>query len=1046
MNDDAVPERLGAYRLEASLGRGGMGEVFLAWDERLERHVAIKRVLTDPPPSERARARFRREAKAAARLSHPAIVQVFDLLEIESGDCLVMEYVEGRGLPEVIAAGDLDLDTALRLGAEIAEGLGEAHARGLVHRDLKTDNVQVTRSGHAKILDFGLAGLLWADEADGDTRAATITRTPGVDPGDALTRTGAILGTVHAMSPEQASGQPVDHRSDLFALGGLLYEMLTGQAPFRGANVLDTLRRVTGEDPAPLAELRPDLPPALVELIGGLLAKDPAHRPQNARLVADTLDRLRAETATYPAPESAGHPALGAPPAHPPPAGPAPPAGAESGDQPTGQWPAPAISRRPKIGKALAGLAAILVTAALAAGVLRWTAQPTPEPAPLGQTGKQSLAVLLFQNLRTDPELAWLSHGISEMLITDLSQSPEIDVLGLDRLGLILDRLDAAGGESSAGNLRELTEAGIDTVLQGSFARSGDVLRIYFKIQQTATGEIVISDRREGHFETGLFSIVDDLSRTIRSRLEVPRRAELAASVAAVTTSSLEAWRLFAEGLELHRQSKDREALPLLEQAVAVDPEFALALANLSVFNENLGHAGRAREYGRRAVEHADRLPIRQRYFVEGWYFNGRWQTYGKAVRAYREGLEIYPDNKTFRGNLAQLYLYLERYQDAIREYDRLIAQGDEYGPTFYALASAQAATGDYETGGGLLSEYVRRAPEGWFGQLALGWHLTNQGRLDEALEALHRAAELRPGEIFVGQTRWRNQILRQNWEQAASEADAMAAATDSFARWRGLVCAARTRLYRGRSEEALDLLEASARAYDEPEAYTALSHCWRARLLLQMGLPARALDSARQAQLEAPGDWPELEGLFLAALAHQSLGRPAEADRLLADLTERAASFPNAVEERQIRHLAGRLALARGDPARATSELERAAALLPERGAPFHTHALPDHVPLWHALGEAELAAGRPRAALSWFQRVAESGAEHIEHPVPYARSLFRLGEIQTSLEHRGQAQAAYRRFLELWRHGDLDSREISLAERESRSLGSQPALGEAP
>ncbi|MEM7349929.1 MAG: protein kinase [Acidobacteriota bacterium] len=277
-----TPEKLGSYRLESLLGRGGMGEVFLAWDERLERHVAVKRILPDPPPNEQARMRFRREARAAARLSHPAIVQVFELLEVEDGDCLVMEYVEGRSLVEFVALGPMELETTLRLGAEIADGLSAAHAKGLIHRDLKPENVRVTDSdGRAKILDFGLARLLWNEAMEGDSLA------------EALTRSGALVGTVHAMSPEQASGRTVDHRADLFALGGVLYSMLTGRAAFRGSNVLDTLHRVTSEEPPPLAELRPGLPGELIELVEGMLAKEPARRPQNARLVVDALEAIR---------------------------------------------------------------------------------------------------------------------------------------------------------------------------------------------------------------------------------------------------------------------------------------------------------------------------------------------------------------------------------------------------------------------------------------------------------------------------------------------------------------------------------------------------------------------------------------------------------------------------------------------------------------------------------------------------------------------------------------------------------------------------------
>lgn len=311
--------QLGGYRVEASLGRGGMGEVFLAWDERLHRHVAIKRIRPDLPVEDAQRKRFRREARAVARLSHPVIVQIFDLMESEgdSGDCLVMERVEGRNLAEAIALGEVDLELALRLASEIADGLAEAHGQGLVHRDLKPENVLVTRSGHAKILDFGLARMLWDDEPDDH----------GTVSSGGLTQAGTLVGTVHAMSPEQASGRAVDHRSDLFALGSLLYEVLTRRAPFRGENWLDSLRKVTGERPEPLALLRPDLPSVLVLLVESLLEKEPERRPANARVVADQLEQLRRLPLDAPAPEiEPNRPSM-------------PDSGSDPADQPTGEWP-----------------------------------------------------------------------------------------------------------------------------------------------------------------------------------------------------------------------------------------------------------------------------------------------------------------------------------------------------------------------------------------------------------------------------------------------------------------------------------------------------------------------------------------------------------------------------------------------------------------------------------------------------------------------------------------------------------------------------------
>jgi serine/threonine-protein kinase len=259
-----------------------MGEVLLAWDERLERHVAIKRIRGDKPIDPRNRARFRREARAIARLSHPAIVQIFDLVEVPDGECIVMEYVDGKSLDRMLAGPLLSLGFVLKLAAELAEGLSQAHAKGLVHRDLKSQNVLVTPSGHAKILDFGLTRMLGSD-AQG----------VGEEPAEErLTEPGVLVGTASAMSPEQARGSSVDHRSDLFAFGSLLYHMLTGRPPFAGSNLLDTLYKVTSHKPPSVTELRTDVPTELGALIDRLLAKDPAERPQSARLVLTELERI----------------------------------------------------------------------------------------------------------------------------------------------------------------------------------------------------------------------------------------------------------------------------------------------------------------------------------------------------------------------------------------------------------------------------------------------------------------------------------------------------------------------------------------------------------------------------------------------------------------------------------------------------------------------------------------------------------------------------------------------------------------------------------
>jgi class 3 adenylate cyclase/tetratricopeptide (TPR) repeat protein len=269
------PEKLRHYRIEGRLGAGGMGAVYRAFDEVLQRPLALKHLLpqkTNPT----AALRFRREALAAARLNHPAIVHIYDILETEEGDWIAMELVEGKTLERLLHEGSLGLAQAVRLGKEIAEGLAEAHSQRILHRDLKSSNVMVTLSGRAKILDFGIAKFLQpAGEIDVD-----------------LSQTGIVLGTCHAMSPEQIQGLPLDHRSDLFSFGSLLYEMVTGVSPFRAPTAPETLARIWRSEHTRASELRPDLPLDLSDLLDRLLRKNRAQRPGSAEEVARVLDDL----------------------------------------------------------------------------------------------------------------------------------------------------------------------------------------------------------------------------------------------------------------------------------------------------------------------------------------------------------------------------------------------------------------------------------------------------------------------------------------------------------------------------------------------------------------------------------------------------------------------------------------------------------------------------------------------------------------------------------------------------------------------------------
>ncbi|HEX9941197.1 MAG TPA: protein kinase [Thermoanaerobaculia bacterium] len=991
-----VGSTLSHYRILDRLGAGGMGEVYLAEDERLGRRVALKVLRLELGGHEERLERFRREARVVATLSHPNIVTIHSVEEDQGVHFLTMELVEGDTLRAKIVPGGLATDEFLRLAVPLADAVAAAHGKGITHRDLKPANVMISTDGRVKVLDFGIAKLSAASrEAPPD-----------------LTREGWVLGTVSYMSPEQLAGKPADHRSDIFSLGTVLFEMATGEHPFMAPSAAEVMSKILRDPPGPA---KAELPQRLGRILGRCLEKDPDLRYQDARDLCEDLRALQRELDEA----------------------------AILGSHSSGVFGEAGRPRR--LSRRGLSMAAALMVAALAGAVLLWTGRPpqkAPEsasaaapaaldsPAPTAPA-RATVAVLHFQNLTGDPKLDWLRTGLTEMLVTDLSQSSRLDVLGTDRLYQILADLGALSNRPTSFDLvqKVAQRAAVQQVILGSYAQVGGNVRISFQIEDAATGRILGSDRIQGRGDEQLLLLVDELIAAVHRHLEIETPAAAPARVQEVTTSSAEALRLFTEARNLHYKGKESEAILLLEKAVTLDPTFALALADLAALHSNLGHGGLAESYTRRAVEQAERLPLNQRHLIQGRYYERRWATYSRAIAAFQEAVRLYPDEDRARTSLAAIASFLERYASALKEYETLLSEGTKSAPVTINAANVAAALGRFEHGYRLLQDLAAREPDSWLAQVGLGWHLTHWGKLDEAAAALQRAAALRPGDFFVGQSAWRLAVLREDWPQTERTAAELAGLDDSSAQWRGALSRARNSLYHGASEEALVHLAAAAHAYPQPEAFTAMAHCWTADLLLDRGEAARALAEAQRAQELARDDWPELQGLFLAAQAQQELGRPLAADAIVAALKRRAAVNPNAVEERQIHHLEGLLALARGNPAGAVAALRRAAALLPPRGVEIHWHVQPDHVPIWFALGRAELAAGRREQARQWFAKVAASGAEHIEFPIAYVRSFYFLGKIQAGRGETAEARRSFARFLGFWQSGDLDRPRIAEA-----------------
>ncbi len=600
-------ERIGDFRIEGRLGRGGMGEVWRAYDEGLDRPVAIKVVKAGEISSVNARERFRREARSAAALNHPAIVQTYQVLLEEGRDCIVMELVEGRSLAEVLKEGPLAPRRAAAFFREVAEGLAAAHAKGIVHRDLKPGNVMMSDQGQAKILDFGLA-------KQADTLEAP------------LTTSGMIVGTPHTMSPEQAQGEKVDHRSDLFAFGAVLYQALTGEMPFAADSGVAILTKVCMYHPAPVAEVDPRISLELSDLVVRLLQKDPKNRPQSAAEVAAELSRLSIEDSTVRSPV---RPRL---------------------DPPSRVAP----NRRQYV------LVALTVALAVLAATAFWRFGPvgTDQKSPASATAevlrppvmRPSVAVFGLEAVSKVPNDAWLAVAMAEMLVTELAAGDQIRVVGNGdsaHAGLELGVGDPAG-MTAEDFVRLGRNLGVDFVVEGTFSDLGgqaaSLLQLDLLLKSATSGETVATGRATGTPQR-LFALIDRAAAGLRKELGAgPLKPAQALAVEASLPVAPNALRNYAEGLAKLREFDALAARDLLQAATSEEPEFPLAHAALAEAWLVLGYDDEARQVAGKARELAGGLSGTVRQRIEARFFATATE-WDEAARIYGDLFAAFPDD-----------------------------------------------------------------------------------------------------------------------------------------------------------------------------------------------------------------------------------------------------------------------------------------------------------------------------------------------------------------------------------------------------------------